>query len=504
MIINQDQPIKMKNTWGKILIGDVAMRIYLKSFSKVVFLMVLICLFFLPSISSSQDIIEEEFEVVENVSSPSEEDDVEVGDIMNAFLESKGWEDGPNKNSKTGREFFIALGEQEILAPYNSKSFITSRQNAYTMAMARAKRSMVEHLGVDIETSMIMEMKEPSEKREEARLAAIKSDVTAIEEKMKASKGFKSDLQKKGEEWDSEFVKALGSGADRMYREKLDNQLKEKGIDPNQPVDAQLLKKEFSQTFQEATKALAQSRVSGVQAYTTFEHLPKEKKKGSIGVIAIWSEKLHAMSLSIAKGKSLVPPGIPNLPIKQQIPKDKKSLLMTFGVQLKTDENGMLNLVSFCQEGQRNKRAKVTAQRQARLCAQKQIKQYAGESLYSSSTKENAESLEAFEGDMEIYENDSSFEDTIKTVSEKMKISGISTLHNWHTKHPVTKQVIRGVVVSWSPDSAAVVQSFGSDSINAPEAAPTFKKVEKKSPVEKKQEPRRSLSGRGATASDDF
>ncbi|SVE47222.1 uncharacterized protein METZ01_LOCUS500076, partial [marine metagenome] len=129
----------MKNTWGKILIGDVAMRIHLKSFSKVVFLMVLICLFSLPSISSSQDIIEEEFEVVEDASSPSEEDDIEVGDIMNAFLESKGWEDGPNKSSKTGREFFIAVGEQEILAPYNSKSFITSRQNAYTMAMAKAK-----------------------------------------------------------------------------------------------------------------------------------------------------------------------------------------------------------------------------------------------------------------------------------------------------------------------------------------------------------------------------
>ena len=78
----------MKNTWGKILIGDVAMRIHLKSFSKVVFLMVLICLFCLPSISSSQDIIEEEFEVVEDASSPSEEDDIEVGDIMNAFLES--------------------------------------------------------------------------------------------------------------------------------------------------------------------------------------------------------------------------------------------------------------------------------------------------------------------------------------------------------------------------------------------------------------------------------
>jgi len=454
-----------------------------------------------------------EFEVVEGASEPS--DDVEVGDIMQDLLDSKEWQEGPNTHKKSGKEFFVVTGSAEILAPYKSKNFIASRQNAFTRAMAQAKRSMVEYLETEIETSMQMEMAEPSEKREEAKLAEIRSEVLSIAEKKKVASGLKSDLQKKGDEWGSEFVKNMASGADRLYREKLDKQLRAKGIDPNKPVDSQLLKKEFEESFQESTKALAQSRISGIQAYATFEHLPASKDKGEIGVIAIWSKKLHAMALAITQGGVLIPPGTPRKPLKQQIPKNKQDLLMTFGVQLKTDENGALNLVSFCQSGQKNKRASKSASRKAALCAQKQIRQYAGESLYSSSRADEAESLEVFEGEMEVYENDSSFEDAIKTESAKMKISGISRLNSWHTKHPITKQVIRGTVMAWSPGAAAIAKSMKgkvtSNEVPAEfsEAAQKKKKKETattapSSAKKKAPESRRTLSGKGTSGSDDF
>ena len=255
---------------------------------KLLLLIALFGLFCFPLNAIAED-VDTEFEVVEGASEPS--DDVEVNDIMQEFLDSKGWQEGPNTNKKSGKEFFVVMGTQEILADYDKKSFIASRQRAFTMAMAEAKRSMVEYLETEIETSMQMEMKEPSEKREEARLAEIRSEVLSIAEKKKAAGGLKSDLQKKGDEWGSEFLKSLASGADRLYREKLDKQLKAKGIDPNKPVEAQVLKKIFSESFQESTKAMAQQRISGIQAYTTFEHLPAGKDKGEIGVIAIWSKR---------------------------------------------------------------------------------------------------------------------------------------------------------------------------------------------------------------------
>ena len=461
-----------------------------------------------PLKSYAQD-ADPEFEVIEDASAPS--DDKEVGDIMQDFLDQKGWQEGPN--NKNGKEFFVVVGEQEILAGYKEKSFISSRQNAFTRAMAKAKRSMVEYLETEIETSMQSEMEIPSEKREEARLAELKSEVMAIKELQNAAGAGKSDVQKKGDEWGSEFVKKMASGANKLYREKLDQELRAKGIDPKQPVDSQLLKKELSESFQESTKALAQSRVLGIQAYATFEHLPKNKKNGTIGVVAIWSKKLHAMALAITQGGVLIPPGTPKQSLKNQIPKNKLDLLMTFGVQLKTDENGALNLVSFCQSAQKNKRAASAASRMAVLCAQKQIRQYAGESLYSSSRADGAESLEAFEGDMDVYENDDSFKDAIKTESEELKISGISKLKNWHTKHPITGQQIRGSVVSWSPQSSDFAKGMKNrvTSTDVPDEYSKFAQEKKittspgsSSRNRQQDRPRQGLSGKGTTASDDF
>ena len=471
---------------------------------------VLLCLPF-NAISEAEE-VDAEFETVEDTGEPSE--DEEVDDIMSKFLEKKGWHEGPNPNSK-GSEFFVVTGSAEIMAGYKDKGWVDSRRNTFTRAMANAKRTMVEYLETEIETSMQIEMEEPSEKREEARLAEIKSEVLAIEELKKAAGAAKSDIQKKGDEFGSALAKQAASGADRLYRDKLDKQLRAKGIDPDKPVDPQLLKTEFKETFQEATKALAQSRLSGIQAYATFEHLPANKKKGEIGVIAIWSKKLHAMALAVTRGGVFIPPGTPKKPLRQQIPKDKMALLMTFGVQMKTDEKGNLNLVSFCQAGQRNKRAKKSASRKAALCAQKQIRQYAGEMLYSATSEESAESLEVLEGDMEIYEDDSSFEDKIKTESAKLKISGMSKLTTWHTKHPITKQQIRGAVYAWSPGSSNVAKRMQSkvtsDEIPDEFSAAAQKQKNSKGATANKTSsqpepsaPRRTLSGAGSSGSDDF
>jgi hypothetical protein len=463
------------------------------------------------NVTSEAEEVAAEFETVEDVEEPSE-DDEEIGDIIKKYLKKKKWKKGPN-NNKNGSQFFVSTGSAEILAPYKSKNFIDSRQNAFTRAMAQAKRALVEYLETEIETSMTNEFGEPSEKREEIRLAEIKSEVLAIEELKKAAGAAKSDIQKKGDEFGSELVKQAASGADRLYRDKLDKQLRAKGIDPNKPVDSQLLKKEFEETFQKATKAMAQSRLSGIQAYTTFEHLPAGKDKGEIGVIAIWSKKLHAMALAVTKGGVFIPPGTPKLPLDQQIPDDKMALLMTYGVQMKTDENGDLNLVSFCQSGQRNKRAKKTALRKAAMCAVAQIRSYAGEMLYSASKNEQAESLEAFEGDMEVYENDSSMKDKIKTVSKNMAISGISELSTWHTKHPITKQKIRGAVFAWSPGSSDTARRMKnkvtSDEIPAEFSADNQKQIKSNKAnntrsTPEPSAPRRTLSGGGTSGSDDF
>ena len=472
-----------------------------------------------------RETVDPEYEVVEGNS--ISEDGEDVSDLMQKFLKlknkGKGWQVGVNNHPRTGKKFFISMGVGKIAAKVGHKSFINSRQRAFIKAMAEAQRDMVEYIGTEIETSMSLHYQEPSEEREEARLAEIKSEVLAIEEKRKASGALKSDVAKKADQWGSAFVKSLASGADRLYRDKLDKQLIEKGIDPNKPVEGQLLKKVMSESFQEATKLVAQSQVSGLQAYKTFEHLPKSEEN-EIGVIAIWSKKLNAMALSIGGDAGLMPPGTPKAPLTQQLPKSKLDLLMTYGVQLRTDENGRLNLVSFYQSGQRSKRAKKGAQRNAKAGAMKQIRRYAGEAFYSRTNAQQAESFEEFENGMEVYKDDSSIDDFLESKSEKLNIKGIATLKQWHAKHPVTNQRVVGVVVSWSPDSARLASQVRSavgqpdeersrltEKSRAAAAAQQTKEVgEKQEAAGKKQsaapkeKPRKALSGSGATASDDF
>lgn len=481
-----------------------------KKFRILFKLLLLIALFgsFCFPLNAIAEDVDTEFEVVEDVTAPTE--DEELDEIIENFIDEKGWTLGKNVK-KSGKEFFISTGTSNIQQKTTSKGFIGSRQIAFTSAMAIAKRKMAEFLGTEIETSMVLEMSRPSDQREEARVADIRGDVMAIEEKKKAAGGLKSDMQKKGDEWDSEFVKTLASGADRLYREKLDKQLRARGIDPKKPVEAQVLKEIFSESFQESTKAMARQRISGIQAYTTFEHLPKGGVP-EMGVIAIYSDKLHAMALAIHKEGVLIPPGTPRKPLKQQLPKDKIALLMTFGVQLKTDENGELNLVSFCQAGQRGKRDKRAAKRTAVLCAQKQVQQYAGETLHSTSLANAAQSVKEFENLMSVVEDDSSLEDAIATASAKMNISGIANLKQWQTKHPVSGHKVRGAVVYWSPDTAASAKSMsrmGRDDIPAEfskaaqekkNAAATSRSTKKKS--QPKQQ--RTLSGKGTSGSDDF
>jgi hypothetical protein len=135
--------------------------------------------------------------------------------------------------------------------------------------------------------------------------------------------------------------------------------------------------------------------------------------------------------------------------------------------------------------------------------------------LYSATSAESAESLEVLEGDMEIYENDSSFEDKIKTESAKLKISGMSKLNTWHMKHPITKQQIRGAIYAWSPGSSNVAKRMKSkvtsDEIPDEFSAAAQKQKEAKGTGSKRSNsqpkpsgPRQTLSGAGSSGSDDF
>jgi hypothetical protein len=421
-------------------------------------------------------------------------------------------DEGVHVHPKTGKKYFVAWGVADIQAANNSKGFINSRQMAFTKAMADAKRNMIKFIGQEIESNMSRKMEQPAASRAEAEADALKADVIGIQEEKKVANAAQADLEKKSSEWGATVVAAGAKGVNRVYQNELDKQLKSKGIDPNKPVDPSQIKAILnSDKFQEITKVMARHKVVGMQGYKTFEVHPKgddPDEMPQIGVIAIWSQTLNNLGKAIVSGNtSLIPPTSPKAPLKQQISKNPDSLMMTFGVQMKRDENGSPALVSYCQQGQRGRKGKRAAILKAKTCAAKQIRQYAGEAMTSTTQDQNAESETEFEDGSLDYENESALDDLITSTSENMKITGIANLHTWKGKHPLSGQRIRGAVVYWSPSMAKMANSLGGE-INAPatKASEMSNQNETKIIKKKQQRPvsKKGFSGSGSSASDDF
>ena len=104
-------------------------------------------------------------------------------------------------------------------------------------------------------------------------------------------------------------------------------------------------------SFKKSTRAGATSAISGAQAFYTVEVV--KGKRAEIGVVLIWSPKLGEMASSLVTGKAVAGTKA-KAPIREQITKDSKVLLSTFGIQQKVNEKGDYVLVSYGQSGARN------------------------------------------------------------------------------------------------------------------------------------------------------
>jgi hypothetical protein len=250
----------------------------------------------------------------------------------------------------------------------------------------------------------------------------------------------------------------------RLIHAKLDDALREEGLDPDAADRAareRVAKKQLnSDSYKKVVATAAKAEITGMQVMCSFEGVPAGKK-GEIGVVAIWSPKLQAMAQSISRGGKL-PSGIGKKPIKEQIPSDKKVLLSTFGVQQKIDENGNLVLVAFGQAGAMSDspQSANAARNKAKMQAMAAIREFAGETVAVMTDAMNAESVEEFANAAEEYEDVSAYSQKVKAVAETLRISGIATIKNWEAKHPLTGRMVYGAVCSWSPDSAARAQAM--------------------------------------------
>lgn len=391
---------------------------------------------------------------------------VESGDateLLQNFINSKGWTEGIN--AKASGDFIVVVGTGVIAAPPDNKNYNRSRMLAFTKAMLDAKSNLSEFLEQSIASAAEFKATEhePAEPTPEEKLAMT--------------------LTKMPDE-------SICGKCVTLIHKKLDNALAAEGYSVDQAraqavADYEAAKAKMdsviaSTSFAKAIASTSTSMISGLQSFYVVE------TKGEIGVVAIWSPALAEMAASMVTGQPVANKS-PKKPILQQIPSDEATLLSTFGVQQKINEKGELVLVSYGQSAALtpSKQSQKNAKDQAKLFAQAQIREFAGEAVATSKSLEQAEqTLEFADSSTPEYSNSSAYESFQRTAAAAMKCNGIASIKSWKAVHPVSGKVVYGVVCTWSPSVAEKAREMKSKiESSARDGAMSNRKIPSRAPA---------------------
>ena len=376
-----------------------------------------------------------------------------VSDRIDAFLISKKMKQG--ENSIDGKTVNIWVGYGDISVPPSDKNFVTARTIAYQKAMLNAKQKCALFMEARISSEMELDMKSPGEERAKADAERLKREGLLNEGAVKVASALNSDIKAKNV---PAVLQTAGLYGEKILQNKMNEELTKKGLDPNKPVDEQKVKQVLNTvSFKRAQRATARAYCSGIQSYATFEFNPSDKQ-GKLGVVTIYTRKLHEIADALLTGDySLIPKGEPGIPVMDHIPKNKRTLLSTFGVQLVRNEIGDYVLLAFAQSQHKSKseQSKSIAFQMATLEAQGMLRTFMGENIYSTNNMLQSEEATEFEDidpvDVKYISQSST---NIKAIADKLSIKGIQEAYSWETLHPANNDPVVGVVLEWKVSSA--------------------------------------------------
>jgi hypothetical protein len=438
---------------------------------------------------------------------------VNANDILEKFMDDKssthGWDWGEFTTSK-GSIAFAAKGIATISVDRSKPGFVLSREIAFQKALLEAKKELLTYLETTISADLEKEFSEPSTKRQEIAFEDAKIQGIELQTADVTEKTFGSDLANYANSLtDGAFdksVAAFADAGDKLLKVEVSKKLIDKGLDPSQPIDKQVLKEIMgAESFKRSIRAVSKSRISGIQVYKTFEALPPGQD-GEIAVVIIQSKRTQQLAASIFSGNSKLAPGaVMGKPLRQQIPRDKKVLVGTFGAKFVKDDKNQWCLLSYGQAQPRSKKQRYvnSAMKKAKLNAMAMIRQFAGEMAQSEETKEDSENMTDFVGGTQEIELNEDYVEKIKTSAAAKNISGMRTVKSWNVKHPLTGQMIAGNVVSWCPSSSDSAKKL-KRSMQAPPAHVTPSGGQAQQQIPPAQRNKGQYYGSGAEADDDF
>jgi len=346
-----------------------------------------------------------------------------------SLLRAKGnaWTPGYHKDT----DRLIAIGSATIAVKSSDGAFDfgEARAIAFEEAMMDAKKQLANMLAMSVSTSVTSSRASKRGTNKPPKAAPSNAGPVSMGEKISA-----------------------------LANSYMDEALNSQGITPGQATEEQIKEVTRRKDFQAGLKTAAAAELYGAYAWRTFEEI-NPGKKGRIAVIVMCTAKSKQMALAML-GEGEAPTGKAKTSNFEHVSElhDNGTLLYTFGVRQRTNENGELCLLAFGQaaaEGDGDWDIE-DAEGYADDAAISALRMFAGEALVTSRDAKRGATLKGFADKSEEYTNTSMRKESIKSVADTMPMPGAMPLTYKTEIHPLVGDsnpiVVR--VYEWNLSSA--------------------------------------------------
>lgn len=400
-----------------------------------------------------------------------------IEECWDKWLSVEGLKEGENLR---GNNHFLLVSKavSAVLEPSDSRNWLAAREAAFQSAELHARQALAQTLKTDVSTNRELAERllggddaPPTMKPVVDQLSL--SDKTRV----LADKAVDAEIKKYDPKW---------SGESSQRSSKIT-----------------YLQKKIDQNIESSTRIFASGAFTALQCEG-----PSSSDTGQYAVLVgmVWSPKLEEIAESIwdPSIKSAVSEPEPTLAAQfdENTKRNPDWLAYTDGVRVFTDDTGKRVIVGF---GVAPRTALADAdQSRARLNALAAIVRFVGEKIVADEVGKNQYEYRKYTDETSDSFNPSDYENSIKSVSHEIQISGTAEIRSWRGEHPWSKAGMEVVALAWtqgwskdSSDVAKVLQEV-EDHMEHKGLVPTGTKAQ---PIQPASHPTATKAKAGATSS---
>ena len=364
------------------------------------------------------------------------------GQACKDYMRSRNWNEG--ENDRKGKKIFISMSTDSSAVNPSRVAYIDSIQNAFIRAQMKAKTEISEFLGKQIKSEIQTVIKQASKDGKKPVMLVLEQDNEAeTYEDLSAYQKMKVLLHQKLDEHVSQEnkdkvgldEKELGKQVDRILNQKV---------------------------FQDSIEATAKANIRGMKIIYSSLHAQPDTNRTTVCTVAAWSNNQVKWADAMYSGNFSA---LRNLkkgkPLRDYIPTNPETLLVTFGAMMVRNEKGEMSVLSFSQEGLKSssQMSEEIAFEGATLKAERAILQLRSENVEVSQKTDTFEVTSEYANGVTDTYSETNQENRRKAAANG-SLQGSNVLETWLRKHPVSGKLVAGVVVGWSPSSADFARSM--------------------------------------------